>query len=93
MKAIALLALAIAACASSESRSSDAKAEFLLVKSAKDRLYAERDDCHQLMGMFSEDVVFWEKGNRMTYDFLVEYCQNFRKKSGSLRSPHPSASC
>jgi len=74
MKAIALLALAITACAPREPNLNDAEAEFFAVKSAKDQLYAERDDCHQLMSMFSEDVVFWEKGRRMSYGFLVEYC-------------------
>ena len=58
---------------------SDAKAEFLAVKSIKDRLYAEREDCPQLMSMFSEDVVFWEKGRRMSYGFLVEYCPKLPK--------------
>ncbi len=79
MKAIALLALAITACAPPEPKLNDAKAEFLAVKSVKEQLYAERDDCPQLMSMFSEDVVFWEKGRRMSYDFLVEYCPKLPK--------------
>lgn len=79
MKAIALLALMIAACAPPGPTLSDSTAEFLAVKSDKDRLYAERDDCAQLMSMFSEDVVFWEKGRRMSYDFLVQYCPQLPK--------------
>src|SRR3546814_2859017 len=31
------------------------------------------------MGMFSEDVIFWEKGRRLSYDFLVEYCPQLPK--------------
>ena len=79
MKAIALLALAITACAPREQNLSDAEVAFLAAKSAKDQLYAERDDCPQLMRMFSEDVVFWEKGRRMSYGFLVEYCPKLPK--------------
>lgn len=72
MKAIALLALTIAACAAQEPDLTDAREAFLAAKNAKDQLYAERDDCPKLMSMFSEDVVFWENGRRMTYDFLME---------------------
>jgi hypothetical protein len=79
MKAITLLALVITACAPPDPRLNDSKVEFLAVKSVKDQLYAERDDCPQLMSMFSEDVVFWEKGRRMSYDFLVEYCPKLPK--------------
>jgi hypothetical protein len=79
MKVIALFALAIAACASPEPKLNDAKAEFLAVKGVKDQLYVERDDCFQLMSMFAKDVVFWEKGRRMSYDVLVEYCPKLPK--------------
>lgn len=80
MRSRALLVAAIASCAPPEPASSDAAAEFLAAKSLKDRLYAERDDCPQLMSMFSEDVVFWENGRRMSYDFLVEYCPQLPKE-------------
>lgn len=89
MKAIALLALAITGCAPREPNLNDAEAEFLAVKSAKDHLYAERDDCPQLMSMFSEDVVFWENGRRMSYGFLVEYCP---KLSKDIWQPEESSS-
>lgn len=56
-----------------------ARAEFEAAKGLKDRLYAEKNDCPRLMGMFSEDVVFWEKGRRMSFDFLVEYCPKLPK--------------
>lgn len=89
MKAIALLALAIAACAPPEPKLNYAKAEFLEAKSIKDQLYAERDNCPELMSMFSEDVVFWEKGRRMSYDFLVEYCPKLPKE---IAQPEESSS-
>lgn len=76
---VALLVLAVTACAASEPDFSEARAEFLAAKDLKDRLYAERDDCPRLMDMFAEDVVFWEKGRRMSYDFLVEYCPQLPK--------------
>ena len=79
MKAIPLLALALTACAPQEPNWNDAEAEFLAVKSAKDQLYAERDDCPRLMNMFFEEVIFWEKGSLMSYDFLVEYCPQLPK--------------
>src|SRR5690606_41716195 len=80
MKGIVLLALSIAACAPPGAKMSDAKAEFLAVKSIKDRLYAEREDCPQLMSMFAEDVAFWVKGRRMRYDYLVDYCPKLPKE-------------
>lgn len=67
----------------------NAGAEFWAAKELKDRLYAERDDCPGLMNMFSEDVVFWEKGRRMSYDFLVEYCPQLPK---SIWEPEESSS-
>src|SRR3546814_8732910 len=80
MKArLALLVLAIAACAPAAARPGEAEAGFLAAKDLKDRLYAERNDCARLMGMFSEDVIFWEKGRRLSYDFLVEYCPQLPK--------------
>jgi hypothetical protein len=60
-------------------RLAQATAEFETAKELKDRLYAERDDCPRLMGLFSPDVVFWEKGMRMSYEFLVEYCPRLPK--------------
>lgn len=72
---LTLLALAAtAACAASGPNLREARADFLAAKELKDRLYAERDDCPALTSMFSEDVLFWEKGRSMSYDFLVEYC-------------------
>lgn len=79
MKALTLLALAIAGCTASRPELSDARAGFLAANDLKDQLYAERNDCPRLMSMFSEDVVFWEKGRRMSYDFLVEYCPKLPK--------------
>src|SRR3546814_20408591 len=73
MKArLALLVLAIAACAPAAARPGEAEAGFLAAKDLKDQLYAERNDCARLLGMFSEDVIFWEKGRRLSYEFLVE---------------------
>src|SRR3546814_9462845 len=81
MKArLALLVLAIAACAPAAARPGEAEAGFLAAKDLKDRLYAERNDCARLMGMFSEDVIFWEKGRRLSYDFLVEYCTQLQER-------------
>src|SRR3546814_12408388 len=80
MKArLALLGLASAACAPAAARRGEAEAGFLAAKDLKDRLYAERNDCARLMGMFSEDGIFWEKGRRLSYDFLVEYCPQLPK--------------
>lgn len=80
MKAkLALPVLAIAACAAPQAEFSKARVEFLMAKELKDRLYAERNDCPQMMNMFSQDVVFWEKGRRLGYDFLVEYCPELPK--------------
>jgi hypothetical protein len=80
MKAtLALLVAAVAACAASEPDFSEARSEFLEAKDLKDLLYAERDDCPRLMSLFAEDVAFWEKGRRMSYDFLVEYCPQLPK--------------
>lgn len=79
MKALALFVLAIAACAAPQPELDNAQAEFLAAKDTKDRLYAERNDCTRLMSMFSEDVVFWENGRRMSHDFLVEYCPQLPK--------------
>src|SRR3546814_17982268 len=73
------LVLAIAACAPAAARPGEAEAGFLAAKDLKDRLYAERNECARLMGMFSEDVIFWEKGRRLSYDFLVEYCPQLPK--------------
>jgi hypothetical protein len=71
-----LLAVLVAGCAGPEYEVAQARTEFLAAKDLKDRLYAERDDCPRLMDMFSQDVVFWENGMRMPYDFLVQYCPN-----------------
>ena len=80
MKAqLAILVLAVAGFAPSDPGPGEARAGFLAAKDLKDRLYAERDDCPRLMGMFSEDVIFWEKGRRLGYDFLVEYCPQLPK--------------
>src|SRR3546814_7189027 len=76
---LALLVLAIAACTPAAARPGEAEAGFLAAKDLKDRLYAERNDCARLMGMFSEDVIFWEKGRRLSYDFFVEYCPQLPK--------------
>lgn len=76
---LALLACTIAACTAPGVGLDQARAEFLTAKDLKDRLYAERDDCSSLMEMFSEDVVFWEKGRRLTFDNLVDYCPHLPK--------------
>ena len=52
----------------------DPRAGFVEAKARKDRLYDSRSDCAALMALFSEDVVFWENGQKMDYDFLVDYC-------------------
>lgn len=52
----------------------DPRSAFLEAKARKDQLYADRDDCPALMDKFSEDVVFWENGMKMSYEALVEYC-------------------
>lgn len=80
MKAMSiLLVLAVAACGASVPDLTEARAEFVAAKDLKDRLYAEKDDCPQLMSLFSEDVIFWEKGMPMSYDFLVQYCPQLPK--------------
>src|SRR3546814_15723226 len=74
MKArLALLVLAIAACAPAAARPGEAEAGFLAATDLKDRLYADRNDCARLMGMFSEDVTFCAKGRRLSFIFPVEH--------------------
>lgn len=57
------------------------KEEWLIAKKEKDRLYETKDDCTALMNFFSEDVVFYEKGNLMKYEWLVEYCPKLPKNT------------
>ena len=50
------------------------KQEWLESKKEKDRLYAAKEDCDALMGFFSQDLIFYEKGDLLSYDWMVRYC-------------------
>src|SRR5690606_5413661 len=52
----------------------DIKLEWLQSKVEKDRLYEAKNDCDALMKYFSEEVIFYEKGDLLTYKWLEEYC-------------------
>lgn len=71
---LVLLLLVIASPGAAAADLDEAKAAFEAAKQRKDKLYAEKTDCPGLMGMLSEDVIFWEKGREFSYEFLVEYC-------------------
>lgn len=53
--------------------------EWSSAKKAKDSLYETKDNCDALMSYFSKEVLFYEKGQPMPYEWLVAYCPKLPK--------------